>query len=414
MSETHVLEKRAIDRQNRAWKSMQDIKERAAAENRDMTAEERSAWDEAEREVDTAGGDIERFQRERKLDSVDRDDVVTTGGGEERSKSDVEKRYEDAFRRYLSRGVEGLDPEQRQILAQPHQELRALGTTADNIGGYLVPEGFRNKLVETMKAYGGLSEMCDHITTETGNALPWVTNDDTGNEGEILGENQQVGEQDLAFGGRELGSAIFSSKMTKVPVTLLQDSAFDLWNWLPGKLGERIGRRAARAWITGTGVKQPEGITTNAPVGKLGANGQTTSITYADLIDLEHSMDPAYRNNGARFILSDNLLKVIRKLMDGQNRPLWVPVPATGMPATINGIPYTVENSMPVPAANAISLLFCNPKAAYIIRTILGVQTLRLTERYAEMLQVGFLSYARMDGMVQDPNAVRAYKHSAV
>lgn len=413
MSDTTTLEKRAIDKQNRSWAAMQEIKSRAETENRDLTTEERASWDAAEKDVDEAGSDIDRFRRERKLDSIDRDAIVTTGNGEQRSKTDLEKRYEEAFTVYVGRGAGALSDEQRTILTDMPAELRALGTAADNIGGFMVPEGFRAKIVEAQKAYGGIADLCDHITTATGNPLPWVTNDDTGNEGEIVGENQPVTEQDLTFGGRKLGSSIFSSKMVRVPITLLQDSAFDVETFLARKLGERIGRRSARAWITGTGVDQPEGLTTNAPVGKQGTTGQTTSIIYADLIDLEHSMDPAYRNNGARFVLSDGLLKSIRKIVDSQQRPLWVPVPATGMPATINGIPYTVENSMPVPAANAISLLYVNPPAAFIIRTVLGVQTVRLTERYAEMLQVAFFGYTRMDGMVQDSNAVRAYQHSA-
>jgi HK97 family phage major capsid protein len=414
MSDTTTLEKRAIDRQNRAWASMTEITERAAAESRDLTAEERASWDAAEKDVDEAGKDIERFQRAAKLDKVDRDQVVHGRDGEQREKSDVEQRYDAAFRHYLARGLQGLSAENRSLLTELPEELRALGTAADNVGGYMVPEGFRNKIVEAQKAYGGIAEYVEHITTATGNPLPWVTNDDTGNEGEIIGENEDVSEQDIAFGGRRLAAFIFSSKMIRVPVTLLQDAAFDVEAFLARKFGERLGRRSARAWLTGTGVDQPEGILKNVTVGKTGANGQTTTITYNDIIDLEHSLDPAYRRAGARFVLGDPMLKGIRKIVDGQQRPLWVPVPAVGMTPTINGIGYVIDNSMPAPAASANTMLYADLAAAYVIRTVLGVQTVRLTERYAEKLQVAFFAYQRQDGMVQDPNAVRTYQQSAV
>jgi HK97 family phage major capsid protein len=68
---------------------------------------------------------------------------------------------------------------------------------------------------------------------------------------------------------------------------------------------------------------------------------------------------------------------------------------------------------MPTPAASAKTIAFGDFKAGYVIRQVQQVQTLRLVERYAEYLQVAFLGFARMDGMIQDSSAVRVYQHSA-
>lgn len=410
-----VLLRRAIDRQNRAWSAMQEIRERAEAENRDMTAEERRQWDQLEAELNEASGDIERFERELRFGAHDAQ--RHSGGapqGEQADGDDPERRHEAAFNAYLRRGFAALSPEERDIL-QGHRsdiDVRAQGTGTGGSGGFLVPEGFRATLTETLKAYGGLMNVATTITTSTGEDLPWPTNDDTGNEGEFIGENTAAPEQDFVFGQRKLGAYIVTSKLVKVPVPLLQDSAFDLETWLPRKLGERIGRRTARAWTVGTGVNEPAGIVEGVPVGKTGGDGQTTSITYEDLIDVEHSVDPAYRTRG-RYVLHDQLLKVIRKLTDGDGRPLWTPVPAPGFPATINGFPYTIDNSMPEPGPSAKPLVFGDLEAAYVIRTVAGVATLRLAERFAEAWQVAFVAFVRVDGMVQDPAAARTYQHAA-
>jgi HK97 family phage major capsid protein len=217
----------------------------------------------------------------------------------------------------------------------------------------------------------------------------------------------------MTFSGRKLKAHIYSSKMVKVPLTLLQDGAFDMESWLPRKLGERIGRRAARSWITGTGVDEPEGILSNIRVGRLGANGQTTSIIYDDLLDLEHSIDPAYRNDRCRFVLHDQSLKALRKLKDTQGHPLWLPVPTAGFPATVNGWPYKIDNSMPQMGVSAKSILFGDFYAGYVVRSVRAVQTMRLAERYAEFLQVAFFGWSRMDGAIQDPNAICVYQNSA-
>ncbi|MFJ7049042.1 phage major capsid protein [Streptomyces sp. NPDC101112] len=407
---------RLIEEQNTVWQRMQDIQSLAERENRDWTAEERANWDQAEKRLTEVSDDIERLNRMAALEKIDRSQVaVTTGEPSARQDGEEEaqaKRYADAFSTYMRGGMDRLTSEQRNLMMDQQVDLRAMGAGIDTAGGFTVPDEFRNVMIETMKAFGGLLNLAEVITTSTGADLPWPTNDDTGNEGEILGENTAAGEQDLTVGGKKLKAFTFSSKQVRLSLQLLQDSAFNLETWVPKKLGERIGRRAARAWTTGTGVDQPEGLVTSAAVGKTGANGQTTSVIYDDLIDLEHSVDSAYRAN-ARYLMHDSTLKVIRKLKDSQQRPLWVPIPAPGFPATINGFEYTLDNSMPIPAASAKSIAFGDFRAGFLIRQVQSVQTLRLVERYAEYLQVAFLGFARMDGMIQDSAAVRTYQHAA-
>ncbi|MGW6210941.1 phage major capsid protein [Streptomyces sp. NPDC055109] len=408
---------RLIEEQNKTWQRMQDIQNLAERESRDWTTEERTNWDAAEARLTEVSSDIERLNKMAALDKIDRSQIVSTtgepadrrGGG---SGEEQRERYAEAFSTYLRGGMDRLTSEQRNMMMDQQVDIRAMGGNTDIGGGFTVPDEFRNVMTETMKAFGGVFGLAEVITTSTGADLNWPTNDDTSNEGEILGENTAAGEQDIQVGGKKLKAYTFSSKQVRLSLQLLQDSAFGLEAWVPKKLGERIGRRAARAWTTGTGVDQPEGITTSAIVGKTGANGQTTSIIYDDLVDIEHSVDVAYRANG-EYLMHDLSLKVIRKLKDGQARPLWQPIPAPGFPATINGFKYNIDNSMPVPAASAKSIAFGDFKAGYLIRQVLDVQTLRLVERYAEFLQVAFLGFARMDGMINDSSAIRLYQHSA-
>jgi HK97 family phage major capsid protein len=410
MTTTHL--RTLIDRQNDIWARMQAIQSAAEAEGRELTAEERTNWDAAETDLTAVSGDIERLQRMATLNAPDRSGLVVTGGGPEPEDEGRDARYAQAFARYMRSGMDRLTAEQRQLLMESFSEVRAQATSPDTAGGYLVPETFRGAMTETMKTFGGILGIANLITTTTGADLLWPTNDDTGNEGALLAEGTQVSEQDVTVGRRTLKAHTYTSKMVKVSLQLLQDSAFDLDGWLPRKLGERIGRAVAGHLATGTGIDQPEGITTNITVGKTGATGQTTSVIYDDLIDLEHSVDPAYRGNG-RYLLNDSTLKVLRKLKDADGRPLWVPVPAPGFTATLNGYGYTIDNKMPTPAASAKTIVFGDIRAGYVVRQVLGVQVMRLTERYADYLQVAFLGFSRVDAMADNTSAIKAYAHSA-
>ena len=414
--------KKLVEEQNKLWTRMQDIQRAAEEDGRDWTAEERTNWDAANERLDVVSGDIERLERSAKREAADyfRDNPQGAPGTEvetpEQSRETRAAEYESAFSTYLRGGMERCSMEQRSLLAQNlvnDPEFRAQGVGTGSAGGYLVPPGYRQVLVETMKAFGGLYNLANVITTDTGNPLQWPTTDTTAQVGSILAEQSAMGTTpDILFGTRTLGAYTYTSNVLLVSLQLLQDSVFDLETFVPRKLGERIGRATAAHFITGTGTGQPTGLLTGITVGKTTVAGQGTAILYDDLIDLEHSIDPAYRNGNTRYLMNDATLKIIRKLKDSQLRPLWVPVPTPGFPATINGIPYTIDQGMPVPTLNTVVIAYGNFNAGYIIRQVHDVQMVRLAERYAEYLQVGFFGFSRIDARPDDPAAVAALKYN--
>ncbi|MGW6566447.1 phage major capsid protein [Streptomyces sp. NPDC054975] len=413
-----------LDKRAAAWNKAQEFQSRAASEA-DMSAEDRAAWDAALADVESLGSDIEREERHQRLAAVNYSQIAAPGADTEDAEEARQRHggeqgveaYSNAWRSWMREGASDLTSEERQILRTGFidgRELRAQGVATGAAGGYLVPAPFRAKLQETMKYFGAMRQVSEVISTETGATLPWPTNDDTANVGAILAENTQVTEQDVTIGQLDVGAYMYTSKLVRVSLQLLQDSAFDMESFLARKLGERIGRIQNTHFTTGTGSSQPEGVQTNATIGKTGTTGQTTSVTYDDLIDLIHSVDPAYRNSGrVQFMLADATLSAVRKLKDSQNRPLWEPSIQVGVPDGILGYGYTVNQDMPVMAANAKSILFGDFFAGYLIRDVRDIQMLRLAERYADYLQVGFLAFSRADGTPQDPAAIRAYRNSA-
>ena len=67
----------------------------------------------------------------------------------------------------------------------------------------------------------------------------------------------------------------------------------------------------------------------------------------------------------------------------------------------IHGYPYTINQSVPAPTTGLKSVIF-GDLSKYQTRIALGMTLLRLTERYADYLQVGFLAFARADGDLLD------------
>jgi HK97 family phage major capsid protein len=403
-----------IEKQNKTWQRMQEID--GAATRDGWTAELRANYDAAERDLDEVSGDIERKQRLEQLGKVDRSQVVDTGTPAAETPDPGTQRaadYRDAFDAYLREGISGTTPAQRRLLMEGHVKdpaVRALTTGTDAAGGFLVPDEFLTQITEAMSAFGGLLNEANVITTSTGAKMSWPRVDDTGNVGALLAENTQITELDPAFDENQLDAYTFTSRNVRVPWQLLQDEAFGLEAWLARALGERIGRALAPYLISGTGVNQPQGLVTAATVGVTAAS--PTAITYDDLIDLEYSVNAAYRGS-AKYVFADQAFKVVRKLKDADGRPLWVPVPAAGFPATINGYAYSVEYSMAAPAASARTVLFGDIRSAFTVRQVRAVTLVTLKERYADFLQNGYFAFARYDSVVDQPAAVRALVQAA-
>lgn len=320
--------------------------------------------------------------------------------------------YERAFDAYVRRGAEGISPEQRGILMQRESRAQSIGT--NTAGGFTVPPGFLQKITDALKAFGGMLSVANVISTDSGQSLVWPSADDTGNTGAILAENNPITAQDITFGQKTLSAYMYTSKLVLVSYQLLQDSAFDLNAWLPGKFAQRLGRILNAHFTNGTGGgAQPVGLVPNLSAGKTGATGQTLTVAGDDLIDLIHSVDPAYRNGNSKFMLADTSIKVVRKLKDTTGQYLWQPGLTAGSPDTLLGYGVTINQDMPVMAANAKSIAFGDFNAAYVVRRVQDVQVKRLEERYADALQVGFFSFARYDGTVDDTNAAKLYVNSA-
>ena len=319
------------------------------------------------------------------------------------------------------------------LTAEEWATIRAtMSTTTGSEGGFTVQKDVAKVIADALKAYGGMrASGATILNTEMGNPIDFPTSDGTGEIGEQLAENASSTNADPVFGVVNLATYKYSSKDVAVPIELLQDSSVDIEAFIRMRLVARLGRITNQRFTTGTGTGQPLGIVTAATSGKVGTTGQTTSVIYDDLVDLQHSVDPAYRrshsvmaggspiyNAEAGFMMSDPTLRQIRKIKDSQGRPIFSPgyeqtVPG-GMPDTLLGSPIYINQDMPVMAANAKSILFGN-FAPYIIRDVMDMTMFRMVDSaYAKKGQVGFLMLMRAGGTFTDVGgAVKFYQNSA-
>ena len=71
---------------------------------------------------------------------------------------------------------------------------------------------------------------------------------------------------------------------------------------------------------------------------------------------------------------------------------------ANGAPATLLGYPIYPNNDMASATTNGTKAVLFGALSKYKIREVLGIELIRLNERYADAHQVAFLAVARADG----------------
>jgi HK97 family phage major capsid protein len=330
----------------------------------------------------------------------------------------------NAMKTFLQGGLAALSKEQREAMhARVNPDIRAaMSTTTTTEGGYTTALEYQKTVEQALKEFGGMRAAATVFQTATGTQLQWPTADATGEVGEIVGQNSAAAAGDTTFGLATLDVYKYSSKKIALPFELLQDSFIDIEAYIREVLQMRLGRIQNTHFTTGSGSGQPAGIVTGASSGKVGTTGQTLTVIYDDLVDLEHSVDPAYRGApGVGFMMHDSSLKVVRKIKDSNSRPIFVPGYESGNPGgapdRLLNRPIFINQDIATMAANAKSILFGALKK-YRIRDVMDLTLFRMTDSAFTLNgQVGFVAFMRSGGalvtVTGTPNAVKYYANSA-
>lgn len=431
------------------------------------TPEDRKKWDDLDVEQKGYKAQIERISASEALETELRgtkapesEQPGAPNNNPTKTKEERAKEYQTAFFRALSRGsLRGnlqtemlrwnsgddaannplkatLDRGREERMAELRDQeagTQSISYTQGVAGGYFVPAGFVYDVEIATKYYCPLADgsIIRIMETATGNVLPYPTNNDTNEAWQVIGESVAMADQgqtpnyptpgtapsgqpgNLTAGVVNFGAWKGSTGLIPISLELLQDSAFNLEDFLKNAFAVRMGRGYEYFLTRGTGVNQPTGILTavvasgqaatiatgSSSNDGTGATG-TNSIGTNDLIALEHSIDPTYRRGG-RFMFHDSTLKSIKQLLDKYGRPLWVPGLAANAPDTVLGYQYVINQSMPVIASGSNTILFGSLQK-FIMRKVRDLSILRLDERFAEKGQVAFIAFSRIDSNLID------------
>lgn len=387
-----ILELR--EKRNKAWEAAKAFLESHRTEKGTLTAEDDATYTQMEQEINDLGKEIARLERQEALEAELNRPVNQpltnkpgSGRGEEpktgRASDEYRKAMLDAFRSNFKR------------VSNVLQE----GVDAD--GGYLVPEEYDRRLIDTLSEENIMRRLATIITTSgehkiniaaTKPAASWIE------EGGALTFGDATFSQ-ILLDAHKLHVAI------KVTEELLYDNAFNLEGYILDQFGKALGNAEEDAFLNGDGTGKPLGLFAATGGGTV-AGTLTAAIKSDDMLDLVYALKRPYRKK-ASFIMNDKTLSALRKLKDNNGAYIWQPSYQAGEPDRVLG--YAVHTSAYAPED---AIAFGDYK--YYNIGDRGTRSFsELRELFAGNGMIGYVAKERVDGKLILPEAVQILKLKA-
>jgi len=340
-----------------AWEEAKHLLDAAAAESRDMTAEENVIYDRISEDMDNRARVIEQItkdeERAQRLDvaaaSVRTDEVAPADDDDA-----------EAIRSLARGEIRSLEFEKRDVLKT-------------NTGAP-VPTSFYEQIILKARLVGPMLTTSTVLTTAGGENLQ-IPRLSTYSAATIAAEAGAIGESDPAFSAFITLGAHKFSYLTQVSREMIEDSGVDILGFLADQVGQGIGFNVNNALTVGTGTTQPNGIVTASTLGVTGATATSGAFTADNLITLAYEgVDGAARMlPGAGYMMNSASIGAVRRLKDTAGNYVFQPALAIGTPDTLLGFPLYENPAMASPATSAKSVLFGH-LPSYYCRQVGGIR----------------------------------------
>jgi len=426
------------------------ILEKAKAEKREASAEERQNFDKAIKDAAALKQQAEDLTREELLTAEERalaavNDRRTAPGqpgqdgkptpatnhtweyrGQQRVLTPTHPvfyrstpQYNAQFRRFLLGGqASGLDA--AEFRSEPGAEERALEAGSNTAGGYLVPVQFIQKLIvalDTMlwvrklafniPVLPGVQQIgCPTLATHASDA-EWTT--------ELV---VPTADSSITFGKRQM-SLNPLRKLITCSKTLLRASGIPAEDLVIRELARAIGIAQEKAYMTGTGDKKPLGLFTASNAGiptsrDVSTGNEATAVTFDGLINCKYSLAEPYRNPiSTSWLFHGDVIASIAKLKDGDGKYIWRESVVPGEPDRILGFPVRESAYAPNTQTAGLYVGLLGDFQHYWIADGYTLPVQRLVELLALSNQDGFIAEYEGDGAPVQPAAFARVKLGA-
>jgi HK97 family phage major capsid protein len=393
--------KQQVEGRQAAWHEAKHLLDTAAAENRDLTLEEREQYDRINADLDERAALIEKVKADEKREER----IGKAIEGMERVVRDAKANGTDAdVLRAMAKG------DIRSHLFGP--ETRDVYSTST---GAPVPTSFYDQVILLARYTGPMLDpaVTSHITTAGGEALQ-IPSLASYSAGTAFAQGSAIGESDTIFNSFVTLNAYKYAFITQLSQELLQDAGVDIQALLAENTANGLGYSVGNKLTVGTGTVEPKGIVAAAGSGITGGTGVSGTFTAANILDLIWSVDTAARMRpGAGFMMNASSISKVRQLQSSGGYYIFSPAASADQRDLIGGYPVFENPHMVSTGTSAKSVIFGDLKS-YMVRIAGGgIQMDRSDEFAFNQGLVTYRSMIRVDGNLPQSSHVKYFVGAA-
>jgi HK97 family phage major capsid protein len=365
---------------------MRAILDKANAENRALTKEERETFDKLDEEVEGLNATVNAIQTERSLETPDVEEEVDgkEAKTEERSVEDIEKAEERAFEAFLRGEVEDRADD-------PTDTYMTKGAN-----GAVVPTSIANKIIDKVVEISPVFAMSDRYNVKGTLQIPYYD----ATSGDIVMEYADEFTDGVSTSGKFSNISLtgfLARAICDVSKSLINNSQFDIVNFVINKMAQKIAIFIEGELLNGTenkitGLSSLSAGVTTATKGK---------ITADELIDLQETVPDVYQS-GAIWIMNRKTRKEIRKIRDGEGNYILNRDLNARWGYTLLGKEVYTSDNMGELATASSTLIYYGDLKGLAVKVSEDVNIDVLFETKARQHAVEVLGFVELDSKVQN------------
>lgn len=277
-----------------------------------------------------------------------------------------------------------------------NRETRGITTTLG--GGALINTEVYGEIIENLYDEVDFLRLAN-VHTSKGN-VKVLRETDLG-EATFVEELQKIREKDVIFDYVELKPNKVAT-LVNITAELLHNTEINMSTYLTNMITRRIARALNKAFLTGTGVNEPNGLLNCKTRYEF-----TDGILIEDFIKMQSRLNQRYLTNKTYWIMSRQTYNIVCSMLDSVGNPYvkYTSDSEGNLKTYLLGLEILVSEYMPEMMKGKSFVVLANLEKAYVINMANDININHLSELGFTSGIETFASYVVVDGNVLEPGA---------
>ena len=366
---------------------MQKLIDTAQNEERAMSEEETTKFDELESKIKSIDATIKAEERARDLSlNVHSNEHHEELRAEERAAAE-----EKVFADYI-----------RGVVSEYRADVNM--TAGDN--GAVIPTSIANKIIKKVYDICPIYQLADRYNVGGTLSIPYYDESTSAITMAYATEFAELEAKAGKFLSVEL-KGFLAGALTKVSKSLINNNVFDIVNFVINQMAENIAKWIENECLNGTSDKI-DGI---AKASQVVTAAAATAITGDELIDLQEQVPDAYQTS-CIWIMNKATRSAIRKLKNSDGDYLLQKDATARWGYKLFGADVYCSDNMNKMAAGKTAVVYGDMSGLAVkVSEDINIEVLR--EKYATQHAVGVVGWLEMDAKIENQQKIAVLKRAA-